>query len=198
MYKNKNLGLYKLLLENIDVTQFFKKIHQKFPDSVYIMQFLKDFIVKSNCQKIEFAKFKTGIAGLSLEDGVYINEGLLNGSFSNFLYALFHEVAHQYQYKKYQDKIYDMYNDDIDILEAAKFMNFIEQVADDFAVRKIREINKLYGDKVKVNTVRKVYAHYTPQHFIPLIKRVRDYFKQENVDDQTDVSEMMYNLIKNM
>lgn len=199
MYKNKNLELYNLLLEESNVGGFLHTIADAYPDSVYVLAFLKKFIQDSGCKNILFKKFKnTNIGGFSLIDGVFINEIYLINNFSHLLYTIFHEIAHQFQYKKYKHRIYDMYTEKIDISEASDFMKFIENTADNFALRKMREVKKLFGDKVPIHIPQNgVYDNYDAKNFEPLIKKLRKEVKKMNLTNKDDISEFVFNIFKN-
>ena len=82
--------------------------------------------------------------GLALESGVLINKMALNSPLPFLLFLIFHEVAHQYQFKKYgEDIMYNCYLGEISDTEAAEFMKHTEEIADDFGSRKIRQLQKL-------------------------------------------------------
>jgi hypothetical protein len=75
---------------------------------------------------------------------VLLNQNIFFQSLPNFLFILFHEIAHQYQYKKYGDeKMYEFYLGEIGVREAAILMKKFETVADEFATRKVREFVRM-------------------------------------------------------
>ena len=60
------------------------------------------------------------------------------------LYIIFHEIAHQYQFKKYgADKMYECYTGDLSDEEAADLIKRVEEVADEFALKKVRQLINL-------------------------------------------------------
>jgi len=136
--------LSKILREEMEGTDsFLDIIVSKFPQMKNNTEILKNFLDKSNCKKISFGTMN-GAAGISTHNGVLFNQNILNNSLDYFLFVVFHEVAHQYQYKKYgEEKMYEFYYDKISTQEAAKSMKEIELIADNFADRKIRECVKL-------------------------------------------------------
>jgi hypothetical protein len=163
------------------------------------LRFISDFVKKSGCQKIDIEPLKYGAFGLSLVDRVVINKKSLELPLSNFLYTLFHEVAHQYQYKKYGiDKMYGIYTGDVSVDEGAKFMKYVENVADDFAIRKLREINKLFDDKIKINAnINKIYEKIPIDYYKNLINIFIKKIKDGNYTSKEDISEILYNYVKN-
>lgn len=191
---------YKILIEQIELGNFMTKVSDSFPDSVYAMDTISNFIRKSGCQKIEFINFKYPALGAALHDRVVLNSILLNNyNLTFFLYALFHEIAHQFQYKKYGvEKMYGVYTGEIPVKEGAKFMKYVENVADEFAIRKVREIDKLHGHQVKinVNSLRKIYDNISLSHFENLIVSFIKIIKDSNIKNKEDISEILYNHIK--
>jgi hypothetical protein len=123
----------------------------------------------------------------------------LKRDFTYFLYVLFHEIAHQYQYKKYGiDKIYDTYTGDISVEEGAKFMKYVENVADEFAIRKLREIEALHGNQIKLNvkSISKVYENVSVSQFVTLINQIIKIINDSNYKSKIDITEILYNHIK--
>jgi|APGre2960657373_1045057.scaffolds.fasta_scaffold17489_3 hypothetical protein len=194
-----NENQFKLLLEQGGFDEFAVEVSEKYPDSVYLLRFISDFVKKSGCQKIDIEPLKYGAFGLSLVDRVVINKKSLELPLSNFLYTLFHEVAHQYQYKKYGiDKMYGIYTGDVSVDEGAKFMKYVENVADDFAIRKLREINKLFDDKIKINAnINKIYEKIPIDYYKNLINIFIKKIKDGNYTSKEDISEILYNYVKN-
>lgn len=194
-----NESQYKLLIEQVGLDEFMSKINERYPDSVYAMNTIADFIRKSGCQKIEFIKFKYPALGAALHDRVILNSELLNYNFTYFLYAVFHEIAHQYQYKKYGiDKMYGAYVGEISVKDAAKFMKYVENVADEFAIRKLREIVKLHGEHIKlhVNLIKKNYENTPLSQFENLIISFIEIIKDSNITNKEEISEILYNHVK--
>jgi hypothetical protein len=189
-----------ILSEQIGVDNFLVELSEKQPDSVYIMKFLTDFIKKSGCERIEFSNFKLTAHGASLIDRVLINREILNYRLDYILYVIFHEIAHQFQYRKYgRDKMYDLYLGDFPIHEGAIWLKNIEEVADDFAFRKLRELSKK-TDKIKINfnVLKKNYDNTPIFMYEQLIKYTISLIKNEKWNDKDDISEILYNNIVNV
>ena len=192
----KNLIKIILREETQGVDQFLEKIASKHPDINNFKNEIKQSLINSNCKKIEFMEFGYPAMGLALHDGLYINSTALNLKLPMLLFVLFHEVAHQYQYKKYgAEKMYEFYNREIPIKEAVDFMRKVELVADEFGSRKVREFqNKGYIDKNFVPP--KVYASVPDQFFGTFISNLRNEMESKNVSSPTEISELIYNKIK--
>mgnify|MGYP003352944959 CR=1 FL=1 len=68
-------GMMGLLNENTEgKDEFIQKILSKYPETEKFISFIENFIDKSNCKKIETAKFKFPAMGIALHDGVVFNE----------------------------------------------------------------------------------------------------------------------------
>ena len=202
-----NLEVFKMITkhrinEQVGLDDFLEKISIQYPDSVYIMEFIVDFIKKSGCQKIELTNFQPNIPayGASLHDRVLLNEMMFKSkvSLTYFLYVLFHEIAHQYQYKKYGiDKMYGIYTGEISIEDGAKWVQNCENIADEFAIRKLRELKKKNKRVVIFDqNITKAYKNAPIDHFKNFIENIVEMLKKGNYKNKIDITEIMYNNIK--
>lgn len=190
--------LKRLLNEETDGIHIFLnkiKSHHDISDELYSE--LLTFIEESNCKKIEFAKFNYPALGLALGTGVMINSSIIGNNLSFLIFVILHEIAHQYQFKKYGDKImYDCYIGDISEDEAAEFMKHTEEVADEFAIRKIRYLQ----DKGLIDLKYKPSSPYKNKSIDTMktmVVQFRNQLKKENIKTTKGVSEYFYNLVKN-
>jgi hypothetical protein len=194
----KLIEIFKTLIneETDGITIFLNKIQSEYDISDSLYTEMLDFIEKSNCKKIEFAKFNYPALGLALHNGVLINSNMIGDNLSFLIFVIFHEVAHQFQFKKYGDKImYGVYSGDVSIDEAAKFMKHTEEVADEFAMRKIRELQKkgLIDNNYRANSP---YRNISVQSIKSMIIRFRDDLKSKNITSPNDISKYFYNMVK--
>lgn len=182
--------------ETSGLGDFIETLKLKFDMSDELVDFVVTFIEKSNCQKIEFAKFKYPALGAAMHNGVLINDSVLGRPLEFALFVIFHEIAHQYQYKKYgMEKMYEFYNDEISVEDTAKFMKTIETTADNFASRKIRELQNMGlidGRYVPVE----MYKNVPEFHLVAFINDIRKKLRERNITSPDDISEFYYNLIK--
>jgi len=192
------MKLIGVLNEQVGFQELTMKIAQTYPDSVYILRFIEDFIRKSGCKKISVEILTYPASGLSLVDGLTLNERVFSHDFSHFLYVLFHEIAHQYQYTKYGiDKMYGCYTGEIPIREGAEFMKYCENVADDFAFRKIREVKKMFINELKIEVPNmKVYEKAPVEQFERLINLFIKKIKEKGYERKEDISAIIYNYVK--
>lgn len=178
------------------ISSFLNTIDKTYKMSDELRNKVEEFIRKSDCEKIEFAKFKMPAMGIALHDGVLINQVVLNQGLENLLYIVFHEIAHQYQFKKYgKDKMYECYIGEISDDEAADFMRKTEIVADEFAARKIRELQKL-GLINSSFVPPQPYKNFHPNQIKAMVVNYRRMLKQNNVNSPEKISEFFYNIVK--
>jgi hypothetical protein len=160
-----------------------------------LRDFVKNFINDSNCERIDFANFKmAGAMGVAIKSGVLINKIALKRSLPFLLFLIFHEIAHQYQFKKYGNIMYKCYIGDISEMEAAEFMKHTEEVADDFASRKIRELQKL--NLIDNFNPVQIHRKLPIQQVLMMVSRYREDMRMNNIDTPEKVSEYFYNIVK--
>jgi hypothetical protein len=193
------IGLVKRVIneETSGLGDFVETLKSRYNMSDELVDFVVDFIEKSDCQKIEFANFKYYALGVALHNGVLINNVALNRPLEFALFVIFHEVAHQYQYKKYGvEKMIEVYNDEISLEDAAKFMKDIELIADNFASRKIRQLQNMGLIDGKFISPE-FYKNVPESQIINLIKSLRIQLSGRNITSPDDISNYFYNSIKN-
>lgn len=193
---------YKKLLLEYDgsIDGFIEELESNFSNTKIgeYRQQIKSFLVNSGCQKIEFTDINgfRGASGLSLHDRVVIDRGVLNHSLEYVLYVIFHEIAHQYQYKKYgKDVAIKLYLDGITVDDGYKIMKHIENVADEFAIRKCREFVKIGLLDPRKTVKTGFYKNMADIHFKTLIIRFKNLIRSKKIKDLDKVSELIYNYV---
>jgi hypothetical protein len=184
--------------ETSGIQPFLNRIISTYPESEPYIDKIKSFIENSNCEKIEVSKFKFPAMGLALHNGVVFNEAIFIHPLSSFLFVMAHEIAHQYQYKKYgNDKMYECYLGEVSVQEAAKTMKEVEIIADEFATRKVREFIKM-GLINKENTgfIKSSYHKVPLIHFESLISQARNKLREKNEVSFDGVTNYFYNMLK--
>lgn len=158
------------------------------------LKVIKDFIVNSGCPEIKIMPLKMGL-GAALKSYVLISPTMLNQSLENCLYGLFHEIAHQYQYKKYKNKIAEMFLNDNDTKLNAKFLEKIELVADNFSLKKCRSLAKM--GILNMESIRKVgmYSTFNSNQFEFYLNSFRDVLKKKNITNVEEVDDVFYEYI---
>lgn len=187
---------YKLLTEAVEgLDEFKKKTLENYPEIIEYWDVIEKFIRDSECKKIEIEPIKIGIA-VSMINGVLFNKNIFSLPITEFLFTIFHEIAHQYQYKKYGiEKMTSFYSDELPIEDAAKFMYDTEIIADDLATRKLRELQK-YGYLENLNIPDGYYKLAPLKQFEKLIENIK--LALPNLKNATPQqrNEILYNWIK--
>lgn len=177
-------------------TEFIKTIVDKYNISDELKNEIVNTIKSADTKKIKFQPIKMG-AGLCLGDRLVMNPVTLSYPLGKFLFILFHELAHQYQFKKYgQEKMLELYNDEINIKDAAKFMADVEMVADEFAFRKMKNLERRGMVKVNPNDIIKGYENVSSNMLEHMIRSFRNEFRKNNVTGVQKISEFLYNMVK--
>lgn len=187
---------YKLMLESVEGFEEFKKYTLKqYPEILDYWDVVEKFIRESECKKIEISPIKIGVA-VSLINGVIFNQNIFKLPLTHFLFTVFHEIAHQYQYKKYGvDKMTSFYSDELSVKEAAEFMRNTEIIADELATRKLREIQK-YGYLENLEVPKGYYKTAPLEQFEKLIQQVKQSIPSLKNANSEQRIEILYNWIK--
>lgn len=195
---NLQKTLKKIITEETQgIDTFINQINSRHKMSDELTELVKNFILQSKCNKISFSGFKMPVMGVALHDFVLINETALNNKLEFLLFLIFHETAHQYQFKKYgEDIMYDCYLGETSDEEAAEFMKKTEVVADEFASRKIRELQKK-GLINKDFVPPSFYKNVQIGSIVNMVKNYRTKIKQKNITTPEKISEFFYNMVKN-
>lgn len=186
----------KLLREAPEgIEELFSVLFQKYPDLEEHRQVIEDFITNSGCKNIEIKPFNIFAAGLALHDRVVFNPTIFTHSPEHLMYIIFHEIAHQYQYKKYGiERMYALYNGKLPINEAVEWLRYTENTADEFAIRKCRELKKLGILKGKL-VENGSYKNVPDIHLKSLLVKFRNLVRNQNITDPIQVSDILYNHI---
>lgn len=174
--------------------EFITRLVEKHPSLQNHQQILKDFIINSGVPEIKIMPLKMGL-GAALTQFVLISPTMLSLPLENCLYGLFHEVAHQYQYKKYGDKLSYIFLDFNNLKESAQFLKKIENTADNFALRKCRELAQ--KGIIQMDKVLKVghYSHFTDKDFEWYLRKIQNMLKEKSINNLKDMDDMLYEFI---
>ena len=190
---------YNLLTEDTNgLDLFLDMLESTFPEVSNFKELLKTFIEGSNCQNIEFRPIHMGAFGLALHDKVVISPNVLRFPLNSVLYIILHEIAHQYQYKKYgKEKMYELYTGELQIDDAVKFLRHTESVADQFSIRKCRELAKLGLINLEGLIKSGNYANVDDMSFKTLLVKLRNSIRGKHMGNPDKVSELLYTSIVN-
>ena len=177
-------------------SEFIQTIVDEYDISDELKNEIINTIKNSECKNVVFEKIAMG-DGLSVHNKVIINPITLNYSLGKFLFIIFHELAHQYQFKKYGiEKMLELYNDESDLKEGAEFMMSVEKVADEFASRKLRSLERkglIELNPSDISTTNKRINLGMLEHMISMFK---SQLKRNNIKSPEEISEFLYNMVR--
>lgn len=125
----------------------FKEKYGKEPNFESVFEEIEKDIKKSPTPKISITN-QGMFCGMSLTDNVILSKSIFSRDLYGFIFVLFHEIAHQYQYKKYgKNLLYELTTKEVTEDTLNKLID-IEQVADRFG----RSMAQKYGSKFNLKT----------------------------------------------
>ena len=182
--------------ETEGISSFINELSDAFNISDELKDEVVKFIENSDCKKIEFSNFKIPVLGLALHDVVLINKQILSRRLEDALFVILHEISHQYQFKKYgEDIMYDCYIGELSNEEAADFMKHTEEVADEFAGRKMRQLQNK-GLISKNFRSPQMYKNLPIQQVSMMVQQYKNQMRRMNINSPEKVSEYFYNMVK--
>lgn len=112
-----------------DFYKLFKEKYGNIENFTQIFEEIEKDIKKSPTPKITLTD-RGHFCGMSLTNNVILNKSIFGSDVHRFIFVLFHEIAHQYQYKKYgKNLLYELTTKEITDDTLNKLIS-IEQVAD--------------------------------------------------------------------
>ena len=133
---------------------------------------------------------------MALHDKLVLSPRILTKSLEDFIFVLFHEVAHEYQFKKYgAEKMLELYLGDMSDEDGAKFMKKTEDVADEFGERKVREYVKLGILKPNALSIHGEHKNRTVGEYLQQVKQTKIFIKSQGIRTAKEASEFMYNMM---
>jgi hypothetical protein len=181
---------------NSSFTNFIDILVNKHPFLERSRDFFLETFNQSGLSSIEIHPIKYG-AAVSLGNRIVISSNVMNGHSLPLLFTIFHEIAHQFQYKKMgAEKMFKLYTGELSPQEAIDFMRNVEIVADEYATRKIRKMISLGLIPKPMEVPQGFYKHYTDAQFNQIIKMILQYLEGEDISDPERISEIVFNKLK--
>lgn len=175
--------------------EFMNKLSKTYDISDELKQEILKTIEESGCKKILLEPIRA--KAVCMYNKIIINNQNLNFSLGRFLFILFHELAHQFQFKKYgMEKMMELYTDKISVDEASKFMFNSEMVADEFASRKMSSLKRKGLVDYTNSDVERGYQNYQPSNFNMMIELFRKQLERAGKKTPDEITEYLYNMIK--
>lgn len=159
---------------------------------------LEDYIIQSGCTKVRFDKLSTKAMGLSTYDECILSYDVLRMQYEYTLYIIMHEIAHQYQYKKYgKDIALDIYKSETDINHAVEKLLYLESEADSVAIDTLNDFITKHKVKSSVKIIPRYLNNTNTDYFKNYITKIREDVVNNNYTSIDDINKYMYNRIKN-
>jgi hypothetical protein len=192
-----NESQYKLLLEATEgLDQFLETLKNEYKLSDELIDEIKSIFEKTDCKKVSFEKL-TNAMGLALHNKLVINPDIFKNNATQGLFIIFHELAHQYQFRKYgAEKMMGLYLNEVPLDEAAEAMAKYEAVADEFGVRKVRELNQKGLLDSKYPPIKGYGNNPSVSKFKYLLYTIRTELTRRGVDNIDKAAEYIYNMVK--
>jgi hypothetical protein len=159
---------------------FFKLSYGKTPNFEEIFERIVTDISNSPTPKITLTD-RGMFCGLSLTDNVILSKSIFNRSIFGFIFVLFHEIAHQYQYKKYgKNLLYDLTTNEITDDTLNKLIE-IEKVADRFGENMANKYAKMFN--IPKTPIASPYSNveYGKNTYRNLILKIQEEIKKGNI-----------------
>ena len=148
---------------------------------------IEGFVDKSECESFAFENLDPRCGGISIPGKCIISKTILQFPMEVLLYILFHEIAHQYQYRKHgRDLMLDAYLG-LPIGEAAEELLRIESIADRLAMLKLRSI--IGGESLPPY---RYYRNASIEYFERHIEKIRKSAEELENRDIDSINEMIY------
>lgn len=138
---------------------------------------IETFIERSGCTKLSFESLNPKTGGVSIPGECIISDIILEFPKEVLLYILFHEVSHQYQYRKWGKNLMMKAYTELPIEEAVDELLWIESIADRFAMLYLRSI--IGGEQLPAY---RYYGCTNKAYFEDYLALLRHEINQENVD----------------
>jgi len=189
---------YKLLLEATEgLDEFLETLKNELKLSDELIDEVKSIFEKTDCKKVSFENL-SGPDGLALHNKLVINPQILKKyTPDQALFIIFHELAHQYQFKKYgAEKMMGLYLNKVPLDDAAEAMAKYEAVADEFGVRKVRELKQKGLLDSKYPPIKGYGNNPSASRFKYMLYTIRTELTRKGVDNIDKAAEYIYNMVK--
>ena len=115
---------------------------------------IQEFVHSSGCTTFEFLPLKSTVGGISAPDYCIISSNLDYIPLNVYLYIILHEIAHQFQYKKYGKTVALPVYDSTPIEESLNILLFLESQADRLAISKLKQLNQKHNLNLDIPAYR--------------------------------------------
>jgi hypothetical protein len=177
------------------LSEFKTKTLESFPQVYNFWDIIERFILESEAPKIELSEIKFGLA-VSFSHVVIFSSKVFEQTLPNFLFTVFHEFSHQYQFKKYGAKnMLKLYTKDISDDDGANLMKNIEIVADRLAHAKLIQIQKK-GYLQNETLPKGIYNQIPYTTFVQTIQHLKSQVSDLGLKTSEEISLELYDWLK--
>jgi hypothetical protein len=188
----------RIILESTEgLDEFLETLKTELKLSDELIDEVKTIFEKTDCQKVSF-EILSGADGLAVHNKLVINPQILKKyNPTQALFIIFHELAHQYQFKKYgAEKMMGLYLNEVPLDDAAEAMAKYEAVADEFGVRKVRELQQKGLLDSKHSPLKGYGNNPSAFRFKYMLRTIRTELNRSGVDNIDKAAEYIYNMVK--
>jgi predicted metal-dependent hydrolase len=158
---------------------------------------LTQFIINSGCPSIRFDYLSLKALGVSKTDECIISYKVLDLPIDYVLYIILHEVAHQYQYKKYgKNMVLEVYKNEITIDTAIEKLLYFEKQADRLAIKKLNSIVKKSNTKIVVNIIPRYLNMNNFDYIRGYIQNIRSEVTNKNYTTIESINDYIHDSVK--
>ena len=191
------IKLLPLIFENtMGGESFVDALNNTYPNYDSLWDDVGNIIDQSGSPSIKFETLHPSVGGISKTDMCIINSTALDQPILQCLFIIFHEIAHQYQYKKHgKDFALSIYVNNEPLDDIIKTLISIESTADRFGSLQTKKLAKKYNITEKFLTP----DYNTPQSVNMIkqyIQQLRQIIRQKNLKNIEDINDFLYNMIK--
>lgn len=150
----------------------------------------------SGVVSIDINPLKYGVA-LSLPNGIIFSPKVMNLSLPNLLFTFFHEIAHQYQFKKYgSSQMMSIHTGQLSVSEGLSFLKTMEITADRFAEKKLLHMKKLGLFPTNEIIPKGFYKSLGDEHYSKIYEMTKKILSEENTTDPDKICQVLYEKLR--
>jgi hypothetical protein len=170
--------------------EFIEKLMTR-QDLVPYKQQIEDYITKSGCVELKFETLNPKSGGVSIPGQCIVSDIILQFPKEVLLYILFHEVAHQYQYRKHGKNLMMKAYTELPIEEAVDELLWVESIADRLAMLSLRSI--IGGDQLPEY---RYYGCTNKAYFEDYLVSLRHEITQENAEGIEAINDIILRRVR--
>ena len=153
---------------------------------------IQEFIKSSGCKSFKFLPLKATTGGVSAPNYCVVSSNLHHVPLNIYLYIILHEIAHQFQYKKYGNNVAMPVYDSTPLEESLDTLLYLESQADRLAIFKLKQLNKKHGLNLEIPSYRYLGMKNTDK-LKSYIREMKVEIAKANLNDIDSINEYILN-----